>query len=215
MAARLAVCLHGFLRTGASMLPVRLRLRREGWSEVQTPTWRYELADLPALGRRASDTIRALSDANDGAPIDVVTHSMGGLVIRAALAHGPPVGRIVMLAPPNNGARMAQKVRKFVPVHLLGWDPLAPLQPGATEHLPTGDAAEIGVLTGGRGNEWGYNPLLGHDNDGKVRIDEALLPGASDFRVMPAHHSFVMMRRPVLDQVVAFLRGGSFDRPQP
>lgn len=210
MADRVALCLHGFLRTGASMLPVRVRLRREGWAQVDTPSWRYELSDLEALGERAAALVFELSERSGGQPVDIVTHSMGGLVARAALRHAPPVGRIVMLAPPNRGARMAAAMRQLVPVHHLGWDPLAPLQPGAPDTLPDGRHVEIGVLTGGLGHRRGYNPLLGEDNDGKVRIDEARLDGAADFLVLPAHHSLVMAWPSVLDHVVRFLRVGRF-----
>ena len=210
MADRVALCLHGFLRTGASMLPVRARLRREGWAQVDTPSWRYELSDLEALGERAAERVIQISEASGGAPVDIVTHSMGGLVARAALRHAPPIGRVVMLAPPNRGARMAAALRQMLPIHHLGWDPLAPLQPGAADALPDGRHVEIGVLTGGRGHSRGYNPLLGEDNDGKVRIDEARLDGAADFLVLPAHHSLVMAWPSVLDHVVRFLHEGRF-----
>jgi triacylglycerol lipase len=210
VADRVALCLHGFLRTGASMLPVRVRLRREGWGQVDTPSWRYELSDLDALGERAAARVVEISERSGGGPVDIVTHSMGGLVARAALQHSPPVGRVVMLAPPNRGARMAATLRQMIPVHHLGWDPLAPLQPGAPDALPDGRHVEIGVLTGGRGDRRGYNPLLGEDNDGKVRIDEATLDGAADFLVLPAHHSLVMAWPSVLDHVVRFLREGRF-----
>ncbi len=192
------------------MLPVRLRLTREGWADVTCPSWRYELATLDELGARAAALLAKVSARAGGVPVDVVTHSMGGLVARASLAHGPPVRRIVMLAPPNRGARMAAAARRLLPVHAVGWDPLAPLQPGAPDALPGGEHVEIGVITGGRGHERGYNPLLGADNDGKVRVDEARLPGAADFHVLPAHHTFVMAQGPVLDATVAFLRTGRF-----
>ena len=211
MAPRVALCLHGFLRTGASMLPVKTRLQREGWGRVETPSWRYELQQLDVLGERAAARISALSAACGGGPVDVISHSMGGLVTRAALRHAPPVGRVVMLAPPNQGARMAATARAALPFHRLGWDPLAPLLPGAPAVLPDGAHAEIGVLTGGRGHRHGYNPLLGDDNDGKVRVDEARLPGAADFLVLPAHHTLVMAWPAVLDQVVHFLHMGCFD----
>ena len=59
--------------------------------------------------------------------IDVVTYSLGGLLLRALLRHNPPLCRVVMLSPPNQGAEMAEIVRRFLPLHQLGWDPLSPL----------------------------------------------------------------------------------------
>lgn len=209
---RVAVCFHGFLRSGVAMRPVRHRLEREGWSLVDLPTARYELRDLDQLGAWAARRIREASTRVGGGPVDVVTHSMGGLVLRASLRHSPPLRRAVMLSPPNSGAEMAAQVRRLLPVHRLGWDPLAPLLPGAPDTLPTpGPGQEVGVLIGARGGGGaGYNPLLGADNDGKVRVDEARLRGATDFREVRARHPFIMAQPHVLDLVVRFLRQGSF-----
>ena len=150
---RVALCLHGLLRTGMSMLRVRGDLRSAGYAAVQCPTWRYELHDLDDLGSRVADLLGQLSADHDGVGVDVVTHSMGGLVLRAALRHGPPVRRAVMLAPPNQGAQVAAEVRARFPIHKLGWDPLAPLLPGRPAVLPTPDgrAIEVGVLAGSAG----------------------------------------------------------------
>lgn len=211
--ARVAVCFHGFLRTGIAMRPVRSRLVGAGWHHVGLPTARYELSDLDRLGAWAAQQIREASTRVGGGRVDVVTHSMGGLVLRASLRHSPPLRRAVMLSPPNQGAEMAAQVRRLLPLHKLGWDPLAPLLPGAPHLLPLPDGeVEVGVLVGARNaGGRGYNPLLGADNDGKVRIDEAPLEGAAEFRVVQARHPSIMARAHVLDLVVRFLRTGSFE----
>jgi len=206
---RVAVCFHGFLRTGVAMAPVRKRLVREGWHNVDLPTARYEMRSVEDLGAWAARRIRETSTRAGGARVDVVTHSMGGLVLRASLVHRPPVRRVVMLSPPNSGAEMAEQVRNMLPIHRLGWDPLLPLLPGSAQALPLPDDVEVGVLTGGRGPR-GYNPMLSGDNDGKVRVEEARLEGAQDFGVVPARHPFIMAQSHVLDEVVRFLRTGAF-----
>lgn len=208
---RVAVCLHGFLRTGLSMYPVRRRLQAEGYAEVVCPTWRYELSPLPELGRRAAALIQDLSARHGGVRVDAVTHSMGGLVVRSALTAAPPLGRVVMLAPPNQGAQLAARVRRVVPVHRVGWDPLGPLLPGKPSDLPLFPSdVDVGVLIGGTGAPRGFSRLVDGDNDGKVRVEEARLPGARDFRVVPYRHPLVMARRPVLDLVVRFLARAAF-----
>ncbi len=208
---RVAACFHGFLRTGASMWWVRRFLLASGWERVELPTFVYQSAPLARHADRAVDLLRAISADHDGAPVDLVTHSMGGLLARAVLAHDDvPVHRIVMLAPPNQGAWMAEQARRILPVHQLGWDPLAPLLPGAPSLLPGGEAAEIGIITGGRGDPRGLIPFVPDDNDGRVRVDEARLDGAREFRVVPYGHASIMVRQPVLDMVARFLIEGSF-----
>ena len=213
---RIAVCLHGFLRTGAAMLPMAYRLKSAGYAEVLCPTFQLALGPIERHGERAAGIIAELSERFDGAPVDVITHSMGGLVLRASLAHSPPVRRVVMLAPPNQGAEAAGKVRNWLPLHLTGWDPLEPLLPRSPDRLPTPpEGVEVGILTGGVGSESGYSPLLSGDNDGKVRVEEAKLDGARDFRVVPYHHTLIMAWDEVFRLALCFFRHGSFDNPTP
>jgi len=213
---RIAICLHGFLRTGAAMLPMAYRLKSAGYVEVICPTFQLALGPIERHGERAARLIAEISERNDGMLVDVVTHSMGGLVFRASLAHDPPINRVVMLAPPNKGAEAADKVRQWLPLHLTGWDPLAPLLPNSTQNLPIPpEDVEVGILTGGMGSETGYSSLLTGDNDGKVRVDEARLEGARDFRVVPYHHTLIMAWDDIFRLVLCFFRHGSFENPRP
>src|SRR5258706_8473452 len=74
-------------------------------------TWSH-----PYPSRRASiaEIASALADAiareAAGRPISAVTHSMGGVVARHL--HDPRIGwqRIAMLAPPNQGSRLAREL---------------------------------------------------------------------------------------------------------
>lgn len=209
---RVAACLHGYLRTGWSMELIAMDLRRAGYKEVLTPTFGYHLGTLEQHRLRVVRSLRALMERHPGALLDVVTFSFGGVMIRAALTHeeAPPVRRVVMLAPPNQGAELAARVREAVPIHRVGWDPMAPLLPGAPSGWPP-PPAELGVLAGGTGDR-GFNPWLGADNDGKVRVDEARIEGARDFLVIPLRHPFFPVSPTVRRQVRAFLDEGQFAR---
>lgn len=210
---RIAVLLHGFLRTGAAMERIGRRLRDEGYREVVAPTFRYHEAPLDEHAERADDILREVQDTYPRAQVDVVTHSYGGVLARTALARpgAPRPRRVVMLSPPNQGAQWADMIRRTLPVHRLGWDPLHQFLPGVPARRPVPDT-EVGVLTGGLGHPRGFNPLLGGDNDGTVRVDEAWLEGARDFHVVPVHHSFMPLAGSSLEQVVHFLRTGRFRR---
>jgi triacylglycerol lipase len=200
-----------------SMMPVRWDLQKHGYAEVACPTFRYEFRTIDNLGKIASEKIGQISAAHGGVKVDVVTHSMGGLVLRSALHHRPPLRRVVMLSPPNQGAQAAAIARQALPVHKLGWDPLAPLLPGSPTKLPhpTDHPIEVGVLTGGKGHDGGYSALLEGDNDGRVRVVEAVLPGAADFAVVEAGHTLVMARPDVLLRIRRFLDCGRFALPPP
>ncbi|MCB9758656.1 MAG: alpha/beta fold hydrolase [Alphaproteobacteria bacterium] len=201
------VCLHGFLRTGASMLPMAYALRRGGYKQFIAPTYLYQLRRIGQIADELARRLAVIAD-REGSPVDLVTHSYGGLLARAVMPHAP-VRRVVMLAPPNQGAQVAELARQVIPVHRLGWDPLAEVLPGAPAALPAGPA-EIGIITGGRPDTDGYNPLLDGDNDFTIRVDEARLPNARAFRVVEAHHTVIMANPTVQRLTLAFLRTGAF-----
>lgn len=212
---RIAACFHGFLRTGASMWWIARGLRRAGYAEVALPTFGYHLSPLDTHAERAAAALAALRARHPDAPIDIVTHSYGGILARTALARddAPEIHRVVMLSPPNQGALLAAQVRALLPVHQVGWDPLGQLLPGVPTQRPRPQAA-IGVLTGGNGGR-GFSPWLGEDNDGKVRVDEAHLEGIADFRVVPVRHAMMPYSPVALAQVLAFLETGRFAEALP
>lgn len=71
--------------------------------------------DIREAGRRLAELIQRVARDNPGVPIDIVAHSQGGLVTRAALAYNldltkpghPPINTVVTLATPHHGANLA------------------------------------------------------------------------------------------------------------
>lgn len=190
---------------------VARRLRRAGYEHVVMPTFGYHLRALDAHAEEGAIALRTLAEHWPGAEIDVVTHSFGGVLCRAALAQPmmPRVRRIVMLSPPNQGAMAAALARSTFPVHRLGWDPLGAILPGVPATLPA-PPAEIGIIAGGTGTPRGLNPWLGGDNDGTVRVDETHLPGEVDRVLLPIQHTMLTISPTALDLVVRFLDTGRF-----
>ena len=148
--------------------------------------------------------------------VSFVTHSLGGVMVRAYLAQHPmpQLGRVVMLAPPNHGSEyvdVAGDWRLFA--GLLG--PTAAQLGTAPTSLPNrlpGADFEVGVIAGtGNVNPLGAMLIDGTD-DGTVSVASTRLAGMRDFIEVPVSHTFIMRNREVARQTIEFLRSGHFAR---
>jgi pimeloyl-ACP methyl ester carboxylesterase len=153
--------------------------------------------------------------SHGGGEVHFVTHSLGGLVLRAYLDEHRPrnLGRAVMLAPPNGGSEIVDRFRDSGLFRtVLG--PMAPkLGTGPNDlpaRLPVPDC-EVGVIAG---NHW-INPVgamvLPPPHDGTVSVKRTHLAGMKDHLVVPHTHTFIMNSNRVAHQVIHFLRYGEFE----
>ncbi len=207
------VLLHGLGRSARNMLILEWRLRAKGYA-VCNVDYDTRVGDIDELlmdvGPAVEDCIKG------GKSVHFVTHSLGGLVLRALLEAEalPEAGRAVMLAPPNRGSEIADRLRGWgITNTVLG--PLAGQLGTRETDLPQRLAAPripFGVIAGDR---W-VNPVgplwLPAPHDGTVSVASTKLAGMEDHLVVPHTHTFIMNSAHVASQIDAFLRHGRFDR---
>ena len=206
------VLLHGLGRSSFSMKQLASSLEEAGYSTVNIdyPSTRLE---VEALGGMLEDRLAAC--CLEAERVHFVTHSLGGIVVRAYLAeHSPPnLGRVVMLAPPNRGSEWVDALRDVAvfewimgPTAVeLGTDPES-----LPNRLPPADYP-LGIIAGNAVvNPLGAELIPG-DDDGTVSVERTQLEGMTDFIELPASHTFIMYSDDVARQVVAFLRTGQFE----
>ena len=207
------ILLHGLCRTSHSMAKMERALTEAGY-QVKNVDYPSRTASIQQL---ADDAIgRAVADCQrDGATkIDFVTHSLGGILVRSYLARHsvPPLGRVVMLAPPNQGSEVVDK---------LGWLFLFKWINGpAGSELGTGTNSTpnrlgpatypVGIIAGDRSINWINSLLIPGTDDGKVSVERTKLAGMADFIIVPAAHPFIMRNRAAISQTISFLKTGSF-----
>lgn len=210
------VLLHGLWRGWRAMQPLARVLESEGFSTLNLP---YPSTRLPI--RTLVDRIRQQVNAIAGnEPVHFVTHSLGGIIVRTLLAEGVPwqCGKIVMLAPPNQGSEIVDWSKRHPLLHLalgpagreLGSDGV----PGSLPGLPEGTQA--GVIMGNRSSVRAFKNLLGPENDGIVSAAKGRIDGLCGFSVIHADHTFIQTHPEAIRLSVHFLKTGDWlELPQP
>lgn len=149
----------------------------------------------------------------DGQPaVSLSNRSEGGSPSGSASLADSRIKRFVMLGPPNNGAMLADLLADNSFFKALAGPSGKELGPKFAElqrHLAT-PACEFGIIAGGKGDDHGRNPLLHDDNDLLVKVSETKLPGARDFLIVPAVHTFLMDDAKVQEVTLRFLLRGYF-----
>lgn len=212
-AADCVVLLHGLARSASSMKQLANSLEDKGYltANLGYPSRSHNIAALVPL---AIDPAVAHCRAEQADSIHFVTHSLGGILVRAYLRQQKPVelGRVVMLGPPNQGSEVVDALGRVPAVRWLNGP--AGLELG-TEGFPAtlGPADfEVGIIAGTRSINLILSTYLPNPDDGKVSVASARLEGMSDFLTVPVSHPFLMRNRRVIAQTIEFLDSGSFDR---
>jgi pimeloyl-ACP methyl ester carboxylesterase len=217
LAGSTVVLLHGLGRGPASLRPIERALRRRGAHvlSVSYPSRRAGIA------RHAELASRAIATAGAVGPVHAVTHSLGGIVLRVAVARGlvplDRVARVVMLAPPNQGSALIDTLRSH-PV--LGGIYRRATGPSGAEIGVSAETAaklppvpfELGVIAGDRYVNPYLTRLIERPNDGKVSVSETMVAGMRDHLIVPHSHTFLMRAPSVIAQVIHFLECGRFRR---
>jgi pimeloyl-ACP methyl ester carboxylesterase len=209
MSGKAAIEIHGITKSSKTYYAMRPALEKAGYMVVafDYPSTRVDISQAAGYLNRVLQSLDGIDE------IDLVVHSLGGLVARSWFQDHDDVRikRMVMLGTPNRGAEMADMLKKNAAYRLI----MGP----AGQQLVTGDGGTIaklpvppcdfGVIAGGRGSE-GYNPLVPGDNDLIVSVESTRLPGASDFLMVRAMHTLMLSNPEAIEATVRFLETGHF-----
>jgi len=208
------VLVHGLGRTPRSLWLVALVARGRGYRVIAWgyPSRRATIDEhAAAMDRDLTATLRTVPGR-----VHFVSHSLGGLLLRAYLGTVslPTLGRVVMLAPPNQGSEVADRLRRWRAFQWMtgpAGQELGTGADGAAARLPT-VSADVGVIAGDRCVNPLFGRWIGAPNDGKVAVARTRLDGMRDHLVVRAGHTLLPWRWRVIQQVFAFLETGQFHR---
>lgn len=208
------ILLHGLCRTTNSMTRMERSLLASGY-QVQNISYPSRTTSIQRLADDAIGAAVANCQRDGVIKIDFVTHSLGGILVRSYLARHPlpSLGRVVMLAPPNQGSEVVDK--------LGGWFLFKWINGPAGTELGTDTNSTpnqigpvnypVGIIAGDRSINWINSLLIPGRDDGKVSIKRTRLAGMSDHIVIHTTHPFIMKNQEAIRQTIQFLRTGRFD----
>ncbi len=193
----LVVLVHGMGRTRHSMCALARALERAGY-ETLNYGYHSRRSGVDDHGDELTHRLAAAESRPEVTRIHLVGHSLGNIVIRSALVKRPltKMGRVVMLAPPNQGARMADLSAGWLSWISRPLPDLTTSAASAARTIPAPPGVQIGVIAGSR--------------DFMVRIPETRLDGQADQVVVSSGHTFIMRKRSAQEMTIRFLKTGSF-----
>lgn len=192
------VLVHGLLATPVVMGRLAKSL---GQAFAKTLNWGYRSlwSPLERHGRELASVLQRL-DREGYERIHLVTHSMGGIIGRIALAEYLPqrFGRFVMIAPPNRGSHVASRLAPY-----LGrlCPPLCQLADDSASYVCTLSppcVPDVGIIAA--------------QTDFLVFEANTHLGCEADHITLPGLHSSLLWSPETADQVRHFLLHGRFHR---
>jgi len=217
------ILIHGLHQTAWIMRPLAKRLQAQGFD-----THQYGYRSMRDGIKTNSQHLNAWLEQHHhpDQPIDLVGHSLGGLIIRDFVAHYPQwqIGRCVTLGTPHIGSVSADYIWRLTPA-VVGRSYIDALD-GTVTPLPK--HITLGVIAGNRPYGLGQlflqyhnrklrkadSPLLDDHliHDGTVYVKETQLDAATDHIIMPVSHTGMLVNAAVAEQTGYFLQHGQFKR---
>ncbi|MBK8726964.1 MAG: alpha/beta hydrolase [Holophagaceae bacterium] len=193
-----ALIVHGMGRTPLAAAQLAYRLGRAG---VQASLFGYVAAfqDFDAIASRLGRRLERLAASG---PYIVVGHSLGGLLLRAALAklptETPLPAHLFLVGSPHRSPRLARRLRDRCLFRLFSGDSGRMLaDPSRMRKLPFPDVP-VTVIAGTAGFP---RPFRGRTNDGIVTVGEAHIGGV-ELVPVSAIHTFLLNSGEVFQHIL-------------
>jgi len=202
------VLLHGQGRTRLSMLVLCKRLRSAGYQTLNFP-YNQTIHSLDEISGQLVEFIGQKMKTSD---YHLIGHSLGNVIIRNAFRKDYPagLGKIVMLAPPNQPAHLARRLKKNLIYWVFTGDSGQKLsEEKFYRDLPI-PRVPFGVIAGDKGQSLTFS----EPNDGVVTVESTKLEGMADWILLHHGHTFIMNCKDTFEHCKRFIESGRFKQPE-
>lgn len=202
--------LHGIMMSSSSMSKASRTFAEKGY---ETHLWGYP-SRSKTIEEHANDLVTDLqitAKKSPGVPIHFMTHSMGGIMLRAAINHPEcpieaKIGKASLLSPPNKGSCLGRFFKNLKPLHTIIGDKAGKQLLVNTDFDHIGSfpsSMQILVISG----TFGWNPIIPEKNDGIVGISESCLPTPHEHITVFSSHPWITLSKDAIFHSVAFIEG--------
>lgn len=205
------VILHGIARSNKHMQKLATYLQKDGFDVINLsyPSTTYTIEDLTEIINK-----EIFQRTTKEKRIHFIGYSMGGLMVRALIHkyNYKNLGKVIQLAPPNQGSEVADFVKNFWPYKKIFGPAGQQLitDQSAVNHLFGEVNYELGIIVGNATIDPISSVIIPGENDGKVAVERTKLEGMKDHIVVSASHTFFPSNKEVQKQTLYFLKNGNF-----
>lgn len=212
-ARQCVILLHGLALSNNSMEKISTYLQASNYLVVNQsyPSTKKSIKEL--ADQYIPDMVTACLNYKP-TQIHFVTYSLGGIILRKYMQDHqiPKLGRVVMLAPPNHGSRLADFLHGRFAKYIAGpaSQELTTDKTSTPNQLTTSVKCQVGIIAGNISGNPLMKLIFREDNDGKVPVSSTRLNNMKDFIVLPISHKFMRDNHTVISEVIHFLTHGKF-----
>jgi pimeloyl-ACP methyl ester carboxylesterase len=206
------ILLHGIAQSAKNMHALAKYLQSHGFAvlNIDYPSTVYDLIKLSEIVQRC-----IIAKADPLATWHFVGHSMGGLLIRILIERYRYVnlGKVVQLAPPNNGSEIADLLQNFFLYQKI-YGP-AGQQLTTKQNIVANNyiaSYPLGIIAGNIAIDPIGWSILPKPNDGRVTVASTKLECMADHLVLPIAHTFFPFAKTAQYQTLYFLQNSKFDK---
>lgn len=189
------ILIHGLSGNRWVLAPLNRFLTRKGY---ETTRWCYRSVGNSVMNH--AHRLRAfLGEETDSTePLHFVTHSMGGIILRAVLAdmNWQRPGKLVMLAPPNHGSHVAALASRGLHYLCPALSDLSTAPDSLVHRLPVVDSLDTGVIAG--------------TQDLLVHLESTYIANQADHVLISCGHNRILRHSESLQEILYFLKNGRF-----
>lgn len=195
---------------------IEKNLKKDCWDATN---WKYSSRDcfIEQHAEKLVCYLTELANQKPNQPIHFVAHSMGGLVLLAALNHPlcpkeAKIGKLVLLAPPIKGSYWGRWLGQFsfarhIAKDFSGHELMTKTQ---FDYLGNYPSSLEGVLV--IAGSLGFNPLLKGENDGTLAVSETLLSTPHEHVIIKRGHKTIVFGKETYRLISRFLQDSDRDR---